>query len=107
MAAGNRSQIVCGYVRGVCDALVLVSMLDELQKPRKITPNPRLIVNPLLSPSVSWRSGLVTKDGFGDFPRFSGSVTPGMSCRHGEPMTNSSWVRYRWVRRAAARFGAL
>ena len=37
--AGNRSQIVSGCVRDVCDALARVSALPQLRKPQKINRN--------------------------------------------------------------------
>ena len=38
-SVGNRSQMVSGCIRDVCDALARVSALPELQKPPKFTEN--------------------------------------------------------------------
>ena len=49
-SAGNRSQMVSGCARDVCDALTRVSALSELQKPPKFTENQEPESNPLTVP---------------------------------------------------------
>ena len=57
--AGNRSQIVSGCVRDVCDALARVSALFLIRFTNLANPpeNERLAANPLLC--LSWLVGLV------------------------------------------------